>query len=49
METLAIRFHEEVGMIPPFDLLVFYAVNTKLKRMTQLDPVVQVSVMWFNE
>ena len=49
LEGLADRFHEEVVMIPLFDLPVFYAVDPKLNWTPRLDPVIRVSGMWFSE
>ena len=49
MEDLADRFHEEVVMIPLFDLPVYYAVDPKLNWTPRLDPVIRVSGMWFSE
>ena len=49
MEDLFDRFHEEVVMIPLFDLPVYYAVDPKLNWTPRLDPVIRVSGMSFSE
>ena len=49
LQVLADRFHEEVFMLPLFDLPVVYAVNPKLQWEPRLDPTIRVSGMWFEE
>jgi ABC-type transport system substrate-binding protein len=49
MAVLADRLHNDVLLIPFFDLPVIYAVDPKLNWNTRFDGRVRANTMWFSE
>ena len=49
LEALGDKIHDDVLLIPLFDLPLIYAVDEKLNFKPRLDPYVRVNAMWFSE
>ncbi len=48
LEELADRVHDDVLLLPMFDLPVFYAVDPKLEWEPRFDRRIRISTMWFS-